>query len=178
MEDFDVGDRQWDGIVSIRCYVPSQLRKRLHQRITAGLKEGGVSFLGSYTPEQIELGTGGPPDPDRLVTLDELWEEVASLEWEHSWTGRKMIQEGDYHNGVSAVVELAARKPASTWTITLIRPKASTTLKRTALTPDACRIESLQTAPRRCAGPPAGSAHRGQPDWRSPRRKRRTLRGP
>lgn len=110
---FDLGEASWDAIVSIWAHVPAPLRASLHARVVRALRPGGVFVLEAYTPAQIALGTGGPKDPSMLMTLAGLREELAGLEIENGEERERMIDEGKYHQGKSAVVRLVARKPSA-----------------------------------------------------------------
>lgn len=108
---FDLGENRWDGIVSIWCHVPSTLRARLHAAVVAALRPGGVLLLESYTPKQIENKTGGPPSAELLTTQAELERTLRALEFVSCEEKTREVHEGKYHNGMSAVVQLIARKP-------------------------------------------------------------------
>ncbi|MEM7736796.1 MAG: class I SAM-dependent methyltransferase [Deinococcota bacterium] len=110
LADYDLGDAQWDGIVSIFCHLPPDIRKIHHQRIVRGLKPSGALLLEAYTPAQLGRGTGGPPNPDLLISLNMLEDELAGLEFVHALETERDIHEGRYHNGNSAVVQLIAVK--------------------------------------------------------------------
>ncbi len=107
---FDLGENRWDGIVSIWCHVPSALRARLHPAIVTALRPGGVLLLESYTPKQLEYKTGGPPTADLLTTRTELERNLRGLEFVSCEEKTREVHEGKYHNGMSAVVQLIARK--------------------------------------------------------------------
>ena len=53
LEVFDLGERKWDGIVSIYCHLPSTLRQDLYSRIELAIKPSGVFLLEGYRPEQL-----------------------------------------------------------------------------------------------------------------------------
>lgn len=110
LNDFDFGSARWDGIISIWCHTPSALRKRLHRDVVSSLKPGGVLILEAYTPAQIALKTGGPPNADFLMTLAGVTAELEGLAILHGEEVLREIHEGQYHNGQSAVLQLVARK--------------------------------------------------------------------
>ena len=112
LADFDPGPGPWSGIISIFCHVPSALRRRLYPRCAEALAPGGVLILESYTPDQLAHGTGGPKEPDLLTTLAELRELLRGLDLEVAREAVREIQEGPYHHGPGAVVQVVARKPA------------------------------------------------------------------
>ena len=62
LEDFNLGDHEYDAIVSIFCHLPAALRKSLQARIKTGLRQGGLFITESYAPEQLQYTSGGPKD--------------------------------------------------------------------------------------------------------------------
>jgi len=110
---FDLGENQWDGIVSIFCHVPQEIRKRIHSQIAAGLKTGGVFLLEAYTPQQLEYGTGGPPDVESMMSKTRLLEEVPGLAFSHLEELEREIIEGSNHTGIGAVVQAIGKKQDS-----------------------------------------------------------------
>ena len=103
----------WAGIVLVWAHLPPPVRRRLHRDCVAGLRPGGVLVLEAYTPAQLAHGTGGPRVPDLLMTLAELREEFAGLEFVHAVEVERVIHEGRYHEGPSAVVQIVARRPVA-----------------------------------------------------------------
>lgn len=108
---FDLGIERWDGIVSIWCHTPSELRARLHRSVVAALRPGGVLLLESYTPAQLAYKTGGPPTADMLLTLAAAREELAGLDFLDAAEKLREVHEGRHHHGMSAVLQVVARKP-------------------------------------------------------------------
>jgi SAM-dependent methyltransferase len=111
LADYELGFERWDGIVSIWCHLPSAVRARVHRSVVRALRSGGVLLLESYTPKQIELGTGGPRSADLTMTLAAVREELAGLEWLVGEEKLREVHEGSHHNGSSAVLQVVARKP-------------------------------------------------------------------
>lgn len=101
----------WDAIVSIWVPMPKALRVQVHRACVAGLKPGGVMILEAYRPQQLEYKTGGPPTADLMMTLADLQADFQALELVIARDGEREIHEGSGHNGMSAVVQLLARKP-------------------------------------------------------------------
>ena len=113
LAELPIEPRGWDAIVSIWCHVPGALRRDLHRRVVEGLRPGGIFILEAYTPRQLEYGTGGPPEPDRLMTLTALRGELEGLLLEVGAEVEREIQEGATHHGRSHVVRVLARKPGA-----------------------------------------------------------------
>jgi SAM-dependent methyltransferase len=111
LERYRIEPGRWDGIVSIWCHLPRSLRAAVHGQVLAGLKPGGIFFLESYTPAQIAYGTGGPPSVDLLPSLAELRPQLEGLDLVHAIERERIVQEGRGHTGLSAVVQIIARKP-------------------------------------------------------------------
>jgi len=111
LANYDITPDGWDGIVSIFCHLPPPVRKALHRKVVAGLKPGGVLILEAYRPKQLKFKTGGPPETELMMSLDELKDELQGLEFYHDLELDREISEGRLHAGVSAVVQLVAIKP-------------------------------------------------------------------
>lgn len=109
---YDLGISRWDGIVSLWCHLPSELRVPLHRAVVQALRPGGVLVLEAYTPKQLEYKTGGPSDADLLLSVERARQELVGLEWVMAEEKLREVTEGAHHNGMSAVVQLVGRKPA------------------------------------------------------------------
>ncbi|QVW35817.1 class I SAM-dependent methyltransferase [Geobacter sulfurreducens] len=111
LADLVIEPGRWDAIVSIFCHVPPPVRRVLHRQAVAGLHPGGLFVLEAYTPAQLELRTGGPPTIELLMTLADLREELAGLEFLQAREIERDVVEGRLHTGRGAVVQIVARKP-------------------------------------------------------------------
>jgi len=101
----------WAGVVSIFCHLPRRVRVPLYAAIVRGLRPSGVLVLEAYTPNQLGRGTGGPQDPDMLVSLAGLREELAGLDFVHAREVDREVREGAYHTGVASVVQVVGLRP-------------------------------------------------------------------
>jgi SAM-dependent methyltransferase len=87
------------------------LRTRVFQGIRQALKPGGLLILEGYRPKQLEYKTGGPSQVENLYTREILlagfgdWEILALDEHDSA------VAEGAGHSGMSALIDLLARKP-------------------------------------------------------------------
>lgn len=99
-----------DLVVAIWMHLPPALRAQVHQRAVMALRPGGQLILEAYTPEQLALGTGGPPSLELLVEPMTLRQELDGLELSVFNVCRRWIEEGPYHRGPSAVVQLRGVK--------------------------------------------------------------------
>ena len=103
----------YDAVVAIFIqFVGPPLRDRMFAGMSAALKPGGLLLLQGYRPEQIGYGTGGPKVPENLYTDDQLRRDFAGLVIEELVSHDSVLHEGAGHEGMSAVIDLVARKPA------------------------------------------------------------------
>ena len=110
LSEFAIEPEAWAGIISCFCHLPVALRAPLHQAAIRGLKPGGVFVLEGFSKEQLAYGTGGPQSLDLLMSLDDLKEELAGLEFLHAVQIEREVREGQGHTGLASVVQLLAIK--------------------------------------------------------------------
>ena len=111
LNDFQIEPASWDGIISISAHLPPSLRKNVHQQVVSGLKAGGVFILEAYTEKQLEMpGTGGPPanQKEMFMSLPELKAELTGLNIVVAREIDRHFDEGERHQGLSAVVQVVA----------------------------------------------------------------------
>lgn len=92
-------------------FAPPPGRDRIIEGIRRTLKPGGVLILQGYTPKQIEFGTGGPPSAANMYTSELLRDWFGDWEILHLAEHESFISEGTHHHGMSALIDLVARKP-------------------------------------------------------------------
>ncbi|MDT8404592.1 class I SAM-dependent methyltransferase [Sulfuriflexus sp.] len=110
LNTFVIEPGQWQGVVSVFCHLPADVRQRVHASVVKGLAPGGVLILEAYTPAQIALNTGGPRDAALCMQLEELQQELAGLRFLHARETEREVVEGKYHYGKGAVVQIVAVK--------------------------------------------------------------------
>ncbi|HCH33821.1 MAG TPA: SAM-dependent methyltransferase [Oceanospirillaceae bacterium] len=106
LADYDLGQGQWTGIVSIFCHLPAPLRRQVHCNIPTALATGGVLLLEAYTPKQLEFKTGGPPNAALMMQSLELATELNPLRLDLNQEVVRDIHEGSGHYGEGAVVQV------------------------------------------------------------------------
>ncbi len=111
IQEFDLTEGEWQGIVSIFFHLPPELRERVHRSVARGLAPGGILILEAFTPRQLDFATGGPPHLDRLVTLDTLKEELRELDLKVAREAEREVHEGRMHTGRSSVVQVVGVRP-------------------------------------------------------------------
>jgi len=116
-EQADVLDWNWpeaayDLVAAIFIqFVPPPERDRIIAGIRRTLKPGGTLILQGYTPRQIEFATGGPSNPDNLYTAELLRTWFGDWNIVHLHEHESLISEGTHHHGMSALIDLVAKKP-------------------------------------------------------------------
>jgi len=93
-------------------FAPPPERDRIIAGIRRTLKPGGLLILQGYTPKQIEFATGGPSNPANLYTAELLRTWFGDWDILHLNQHESVISEGSHHHGMSALIDLVARKPA------------------------------------------------------------------
>lgn len=88
------------------------LRAEMFKGMVAALKPGGLLLLEGYGTKQLEYGTGGPRAIENLYTEEILLDAFGELEIVSLQSYDAEIAEGPRHVGMSALVDLVARKPS------------------------------------------------------------------
>lgn len=114
--DCDAWDWQpaaYDYVVAIFVqFAPPEMRQRLFANMVRTLKPSGIIVLQGYTPKQLEYKTGGPPEVSHLYTENLLKSSFQELEIIELRSYEAEINEGTQHCGRSALIGMAAKKPA------------------------------------------------------------------
>ena len=106
------GDARFDAVVAIFIqFADPAGRKILFEGMKAALKPGGLLLLQGYTPRQLEFKTGGPSAVENMYTEPMLRELLAGWEILHLHEHDEHISEGAHHHGMSALIDVVARKP-------------------------------------------------------------------
>lgn len=117
LELADLSDWSWpeatyDVVAAIFIqFAGPELRAAMFAGMKRSLKPGGLLLIEGYRPEQIAYGTGGPRVVENLYTEAMLAEAFAEFEILELAAYDADIQEGPGHSGMSALVDLVARKP-------------------------------------------------------------------
>lgn len=111
LAEYDLGSQRWDAVVSVFAHTPPPVRRRVHAAICGALRPGGRFVLEAYTAAQIGRGTGGPPTPEFMMSVEGLHDELAGMNIIEAREVVRDIVEGSGHTGDGAVVQLFARSP-------------------------------------------------------------------
>lgn len=111
LTQWDWGCEKFDLVVAIFIqFVPPALREQMFSDIKHCLKPGGLLLLQGYTPRQLEYRTGGPSQIENLYTEAGLRESFSDMEILHLAEHDSLIHEGAGHDGMSALIDMVARK--------------------------------------------------------------------
>jgi SAM-dependent methyltransferase len=115
----DVGDllaAPWTGhfdavaAIFIQFLGPAE-RERAFAAMKDAVAPGGLFLLEGYRPEQVAYATGGPGREENMYTR--AWAEATFAGWsiELFESYDAVLDEGSAHSGLSAVLDVVARKP-------------------------------------------------------------------
>ena len=111
LETWDWGPPRFDLVVNIFYqFAEGEERDRMFRHMRDVLRPGGLLMMQAYTPAQLNHRTGGPRDPSHLYTAPQLRAGFADMEILHLAEYEAELDEGPRHKGISAVVDLVARK--------------------------------------------------------------------
>ena len=113
LAQWEWGENRFDVVVAIFIQFASpELRVEMFAHIKRCLKPGGLLLLQGYTPRQLEYKTGGPSQAENLYTESLLRNAFAAWEILHLREHDDIIREGAGHSGMSALIDLVAKKIA------------------------------------------------------------------
>ncbi len=101
-----------DAVVAVFIqFAPPAFRDEIFAGMKRAVRPGGVVLLHGYTPKQIEYRTGGPPVAEQLYTEELLRAAFADWELLRIEAYERDLDEGERHQGRSAIIDLIARRP-------------------------------------------------------------------
>jgi len=111
LEEWDWGPPRFDVVVGIFFqFAAPRFREAIFRQMADVLKPGGLVMIEGYRPEQIAYDTGGPREIDKLYSAEMLRAAFADFEILHLAEYDAELHEGSRHNGMSALIDLVARK--------------------------------------------------------------------
>jgi len=104
-------DRDWDAIVVTFLHLPPDERPSLYHLLREHLRPGGLLIAEWFRPEQRTQNytSGGPPDPEMMVTTDELREHFSADGIVQLEVAEPILEEG-MHQGPAATVQFVWRR--------------------------------------------------------------------
>jgi len=111
LKDWNWQPGEYDLAVAIFIqFAGLDFRDQIFTGLKKTLKKGGILLLHGYQPKQIAYGTGGPSVAENLYTTDQLAEAFGDMEILRLEAYDREVQEGRGHSGMSALIDLVARK--------------------------------------------------------------------
>jgi SAM-dependent methyltransferase len=108
---WDYPDAAFDVVVEIFTQFSSPAeRAQKWAGMRKALKPGGLLIIQGYTPKQLQYGTGGPKQVENLYTRAMLAAAFGDLRDVAIVEEELEIHEGTSHGGMSAVINLTARR--------------------------------------------------------------------
>lgn len=110
--DWRGADGAYDIVLAIFIqFAPPEKRKILFDNIKRLVKPGGLVVMQGYRPEQIDYKTGGPPQAENMYTSEILRTAFSGFDIQHLEEYDKIVDEGRGHSGLSALIDMIARRP-------------------------------------------------------------------
>ena len=103
---------QFGSVISIWAHLPSRVRNHLYPLVEQSLRPGGTLLLEAYSEAQLPRSTGGPKDPDMLMTVDKVRREFPHCEPVLLREIERVVTEGGGHTGPGSVVQFVGRRKA------------------------------------------------------------------
>ena len=108
--DIDWSAKQYDNIVGIFFqFIPPDKIKHVLTALRTAIKKGGTLLIHGYTPQQIELATGGPKDVSLMYTKELFEDMFENVEILVNKEYQMQLTEGSGHNGPSALIDFVAQ---------------------------------------------------------------------
>lgn len=102
---------QFDAVVAVFIqFAPPAFRNEIFAGMRRALRPGGIVLLHGYTPKQLDYRTGGPSAVEQLYTEDLLRAAFGDWELIRLEAYERDLDEGEGHQGPSAVIDLVARR--------------------------------------------------------------------
>ncbi len=106
LNHYKIEENKWDAIICIFGHFPEPLRQTVFKQVYKGLSKGGVFLMEAYHKDQLNYKTGGPQVAELLYSAEELEHDFSEFENISIETSIKEIEEGKYHKGTSAVIQV------------------------------------------------------------------------
>ena len=100
----------YGSVVSISAHLPSDVRRRLYPLMEQSLKPGGIILLEAYSKSQLSRNTGGPKDPDMLMTAVDIQKQFPNCEVVLCQEVEREVVEGEFHTGLASVVQFIVKR--------------------------------------------------------------------
>jgi len=110
LTEWDWPESHFDYVVIIYVHFPPEIKELLHDKVISTIKAGGQLIMESFSPDQLNYSSGGPPVLEMLYTAEMMKSDFKLLEIQQLEECVTELNEGKYHCGEGAVVRLVAQK--------------------------------------------------------------------
>lgn len=110
IEEFAFQADTYDAAGLIYVHAPPPQRKLLHSKVVESLKPGGRVILEAFHVSQLGNNTGGPANPELLLTEEIIRSDFAGLETIGLEQKRIILEEGAFHRGAAEVIRFVGEK--------------------------------------------------------------------
>lgn len=116
LDELAMANHYFDAIGLCFAHMPAEHRTAWHRGLVKLLKPGGVMMLQGFSKghnayQQLNPKAGGPKDESMLFSQEELQLDFESLQIDLLQEEIRFLQEGAFHQGESALINLVAHKP-------------------------------------------------------------------
>jgi len=115
LNKIDLEEDSYDVLVLIYAHFPPHLRKTILSKLQKSLKKYGLVILEGFSTNHLELSkdnesSSGPRNPEMLFTEKMIKEEFLGFEIIELMEETVDLNEGEFHQGKSAVIRYMGRK--------------------------------------------------------------------
>ncbi len=111
IEDFIFRDAEYDAAALIYFHLPPSLRRMMLTNTVRSLRKNGMVIIEAFTPKQIGNTSGGPSEPERLLTKEILLNELGMLKVVMCEELTTVLAEGNGHSGTAEIVRFIGTLP-------------------------------------------------------------------
>lgn len=121
--DYRVGDLpelgyekdEVDVIALIYAHFPKELREEYHKLLLSYLRRDGLVIFEGFSKkhtayQQVNPKVGGPKDKELLFSMEEIKKDFGALNFLEISEEEVDLREGEFHNGLGAVIRFVAQK--------------------------------------------------------------------
>ena len=121
--DYRVGDLpelgyekdEVDVIALIYAHFPKELREEYHKLLLSYLRRDGLVIFEGFSKkhtayQQVNPKVGGPKDEELLFSMEEIKKDFGALNFLEISEEEVDLREGEFHNGLGAVIRFVAQK--------------------------------------------------------------------
>jgi cyclopropane fatty-acyl-phospholipid synthase-like methyltransferase len=101
---------KWDEIICVFGHFPENLREKTLNGIKGAVKPEGHFITEVYSPYQLPYKSGGPKEDSLLYKPEEFLKMFSDWKIIHFFMGEVMRDEGEFHKGLSHVIQFVGQK--------------------------------------------------------------------